>query len=103
MIGAGGEGDLAYLPMLMLVFIAAAAVSGFAAMVCFLRAGILPDRHDRQAPRRAARLDLILGLDLDDEAHKHWQRAWTCTALFLLAWFLAFIVGALILPSSRPG
>jgi hypothetical protein len=92
-----------YLAMLMLGLLGAAALSGFAAMVCFLRAGILPDRHHPSGRPRAARLELILGLDLDEDAHRHWQRAWTCTALFLLSWFLAFLVAALILPQLRPG
>jgi hypothetical protein len=41
---------------------------------------------------------VILGLELDEQAHKHWQRAWTCTSLFLLLWFLAFLLAALVLP-----
>src|SRR4051812_3932780 len=72
---------------LLLVLLAGAGVSGLAAMVCFLKAGVLPGNERRRDGRpAAARLDLILGLDLDEEAHRHWARAWTCTVLFLVLW-----------------
>jgi hypothetical protein len=42
---------------------------------------------------------VILGLDLDEASHRHWQRAWTCVSLFLLLWFTAFLLTALVLPA----
>lgn len=83
--------------------LAAAAACGFAAMVSFIRAGIWPDRTAHSRRRHAGRLELILGLDLDEVSHGHWRRAWTLTSLFLLFWFLAFLAGALLLPLVRAG
>jgi hypothetical protein len=90
---------------LLLVLLAGAGVSGFAAMVCFLKAGVLPgnERHRRDGRSAAARLELILGLDLDEAAHRHWARAWTCTVLFLVLWASAFVMGSLVLPMLRGG
>jgi hypothetical protein len=85
------------LTTLVVACFAAAMVCGFLAIVAFIRAGFWP------APGRpaAARLELLLGLDLPEPAHRHWRRAWSLTVAFLTLWAVAIVTMALVVPLLR--
>jgi hypothetical protein len=93
--------DLVLTSVLLTLF-AAAGLSGFGAVLCFIRAGYWSDRRDRGRARGSHdRLALILGLDLDEVAHRHWTRAWHLTTAFLVLWAAAFLIGVFLIPLGR--
>jgi len=85
------------LTLAIVALFGASMVCGFLAVVGFIRAGWWP-----QAGRRGpARLELLLGLDLPEDAQRHVRRAWTLTALFLALWAAATVLTALAVPALR--